>query len=410
MAEAIQPLTGIMVVECSTQAFGPLAGVMLGDLGANVIKIEGPTHPDTSRTLVFGGGMDQRMPDGQGASFEIMNRNKRSLALDLKNSRGVEVLKALVRHTDVFLENFRPGVLDRLGIGYAELTKVNPRLIYAAASGYGFKGAEVERPAYDPVGAARSSLMWAAGKPDDPPQWINRAVADMAGAMLLAYGILAAFVTRERYGIGQRVEVSHIMAGMWMQHWGLGNALLKKMPEWPRFDRTRAPNPMFNWYRCADDEWIMLGINDAERDWPKFCHAMALNHLVHDERFATMDLRIQHARELVVILDELFAQQPRAEWERRLRTQPDLIFERVQHIGDLLTDPVVTANEYIVYLDHPRYGKLPYLNHPVTLTQTPATIRRLAPSLGEHSGEILKEVLGYDDEQIADLAAAGVLG
>ncbi len=403
------PLDGIKVVECSTWGFGPLAGVMLGDLGADVIKIESPTRPDGARTLVYGGGMDTRMPDGEGATYLTMNRNKRSLALDLKTEAGVEIVKELVKDSDIFLENYRPGVMDRLGVGYEVLRQVNPRVIYAVACGYGFKGEEVERPAFDPVGAARGGLMWAAGTPDDPPVWINRALADMTGATILAYGVLAALTARDRYGVGQRVEVSHIMAAMWMQHWGVGNALVLGMPEWPRFDRRTALNPIFNWYRCADDEWLFLSIAEGERDWPKFCEAMELTHLMDDERFATLDSRGQNCEILVGMLDELFASKPRAEWEQKLRTQPDLIIERIQRVGDLLTDPVVVANDYIVQVDHPRYGMLPLINHPVTFTQTPASIRRVAPELGQHTQEILKERLGYNDEQIADLVAAEVV-
>ncbi|MCY3887886.1 MAG: CoA transferase [Chloroflexi bacterium] len=409
MSEGMQPLGGIRVIECSTWGFGPLAGLMLGDLGADVIKIESPTRPDGARTLVWGGGMDQRMPDGRGVTYETMNRNKRSLALDLKSPEGVRIIKELVRGADIFLENYRPGVMDRLGVGYEALRQVNPRVIYAAACGYGFKGEETERPAFDPVGAARSGLMWAAGTPDDPPVWINRALADMSGGATLAYGILAALAARERHGVGQRVEVSHIMATLWLQHWGVGNALAKGMDEWPRFDRRKAPNPMFNWYRCADDEWIMLSIADDERDWPKFCEAMGLQHLRDDTRFRSRELRAQHCEEAVRILDEVFATQPRAAWEGQLRTQPDLIFDRVQHVGDLLDDPAVRANAYIVEVDHPRYGSLPFLNHPVTLTETPASIRRVSPELGEHTREVLQEELGYEPEQVAELVAAGVV-
>ena len=403
-------LEGIKVVECSTWGFGPLCGVMLGDLGADVVKIESPTAPDGARAMIFAGGMDLRLPDGQATTFETMNRSKRSLAVDLKKARGVALLKELAKEADVLLENFRPGVLDRLGVGYEALRQVNPRIIYAAACGYGFKGEEVERPAYDPVGQARSGLMWSNGRPGDPPQWNNRALADMAGASLLAYGVLGALWARERQGIGQRVEISHIQATLWIQHWGIGNAFLKGMDEWPRFDRDRAASPIANWYRCADDRWIMLSITDAERDWPKFCEAMGLQSLVDDERFCSIEARAQNSRALIALLDALFASEPFAEWERRLKTQPDLIFDRVQKVGDLLTDPAVQANEYVVEVDHPRYGPQPYLNHPVTFTETPGRIRGVAPELGQHSAEVLTQWLGYDDEQIAELVIEGVVG
>ena len=403
-------LEGIKVIECSTWGFGPLCGVMLGDLGADVVKIESPTSPDGARAMIFAGGMDLRLPDGAATTYETMNRSKRSLALDLKQAQGVEVLKELVRDADVFLENYRPGVLDRLGVGYESLKEVNHKIVYAAACGYGFKGEEVEQPAYDPVGQARSGLMWSNGKPGDPPQWNNRALADMSGASLLAYGVLAALWAREQKGIGQRVEISHIQASMWIQHWGIGNAFLKQMDEWPRFDRDNAASPIANWYRCADDLWIMLSITDAERDWPKFCEAMGLQDLIDDDRFHSIAARAENCQALIALLDALFASEPLAEWERRLRTQPDLIFDRVQRVGDLLEDPAVAANEYVVEVDHPRYGPQPYLNQPVTFTEMPGRIRGVAPELGQHSAEVLKERLGYSDEEIAELVIAGVVG
>lgn len=403
------PLTGLTVIECTTWGFGPFCGVMLGDLGADVIKVENPTSPDIARSLMFVAGFDMQMPDGQSALFDMVNRNKRSIAINLKQEAGRALLRELVRGADIFLENFRPGVFDRLGIGYEDLSQINPRLIYGAASGYGFKGEEAGRPALDLVGQARSGLMWCSGQPGDPPNWFTPAFADVMGACMLAYGIGAAVAARERHGVGQKVEVSHLMACMWLQYWSITSCLYRDMPDWPRFDRTKAGNPLWNIYPCGDGEWLILGIMDTARDWKPFCEMMGLSPLIDDPRFSSLELRKQNAAELVAILDRHFAQAPRAEWERRLGSHPDLIFDRVQRIGDLAADPAVIANEYIIPVPHPRYGTVWQLSHPATLSKTPASVRRTAPALGEHTAEILKQRLSYDDDKIAGLIMEGVI-
>lgn len=404
------PLAGIKVVECTTWAFGPMAGAMLGDLGADVIKVENPTTPDQARTLLYVAGVDCSLPDGTSSLFEIMNRNKRSIAIDLKSEQGKEVLRALAKDADVFLENFRPGVFDRLGIGYESLAKLNPRLIYASTSGYGFEGAEAQRPALDPVGQARSGLMWSTGRPGDPPNWISMGWADIMGATMLSYGIICALAARELHGIGQKIECSHLMASMWLEYFAIGVCMFKGLKNWERFDRLNAANPLFNHYRCADDEWLMLGIVDATRHWGTFCEAMDLLDLAEDPRFATLEKRAENRQALIAILDARYAEKPRREWEARLNAHPDLVFDRVQRIGDLRRDPQVQANDFLVEVAHPRHGNIRYLNHPVEFSQTPASIRRTAPLLGEHTWEILQERLGYSEEQIVALATAGVIG
>ncbi len=405
------PLDGITVLECSTWGFGPIGGMMLGDLGADVIKIESPTRPDAARFVESVAGIPNMLPGGHSALFEAVNRNKRSLALDLKSARGRELFRDLIADTDVFIENYRPGTFEKLDLSTDALLAINPRLIHAATAGYGFKGDEAHLPALDAVGQARGGFMYSGGAPGDPPNWNTLGIADVMGATCLAYGVLAAIAGRElNGGKGQRIEVSHIMATMWLQFWGISVGLMHGLEQWPRFDRSQAANPLWNLYRCADDQWLMLGILEAERDWASFCRAMDLDEIANDERFTTLAAIGRHRGELIARLDERFASAPREEWEQRLRREPNLIVTRVQQIGDLINDPAVIANEYLVSHDHRHLGPMPTLTHPVLLHDQPATLRRDAPSLGEHSAEVLRERLNLSDEQLSALSADGVIG
>ena len=403
------PLAGIKVVECTIWMLGPLAGVMLGDLGADVVKVENPHSPDGARNFVSPAAWQLELPGGKSAMFEAVNRNKRGITIDLKSETGREILCDLVKDADIFLENFRPGVLDRLGIGYEDLAKVNPQLIYGCASGHGFKGPEAGRPAIDGIGQARSGLMWQNGGPGDAPNWSTVAFADVMAANMLAYGVVTALGARDRTGVGQKVEVSHMMASIWLQYWAVSASMFQGLQDWPRFDRANAANPLYNLYRCADDEWLFLGCVNAGRDWAPLSRAMAMTDLTDDPRFNTYEAIRANSKELIGILEERFAQEPRDEWLRRLGREPDLIFDRVQRIGDLPSDPAVRANDYLVEVDHPDYGRKLTPNHPVTFTKTPASVRRVAPDVGEHTAEVLKERLGYDDERLAQLAIAGVI-
>ncbi len=402
------PLEGIRVLDWTIWQQGPICSAMLGDLGAEVIKLEQRGSGDPGRYLAAAGGAS-----GSGERpnwyFEANNRNKKSLTLDLKRPEGVAVVHDLVRRSDVFVQNFRFGVADRLGIGYEALREINPKLIYASATGYGPEGPERTEPSFDHLGLARSGIMNAVGEPDMPPLGISGGIADQMGGVMLAYGILAALMARERHGVGQAVDASHLGSMMWLQGLSLGMLCMAGIPM-PRSFRARSFNPLWNHYRCSDDQWLALAMLQPDRYWADFARAVDRPELVTDERFADMAARSRHAAEAVAILDEAFATAPRDEWIRRLREAPgDFIFTIVNSVDDLPNDPQVQANDYLVEVDHPQHGPTPMVGVPVRLRETPGRIREVAPELGQHTEEVLMDVLGYEWGRISELREKEIL-
>lgn len=396
------PLEGIRVLDWTMWQFGPVAGAMLGDLGADVIKIEERVGGDPARGMVrLLDYLEVRLPAGRNWYFETNNRNKRSLTVDLKKQKGREIIYKLVERSDVFLQNFRKGVAERLGIDYETLSKINPRLIYACGSGYGLAGPEAHKPAFDFSGQARSGLMWIFGQPGDPPLPGTAGVSDQMGATMLAYGVLAALVARERTGEGQLIDVCHLSATMWLIGLSIGSHLLLRKG-WPRYDRTHAGNPLWNWYQCKDGKWLILCMVQSQRYWADLCRVMGLEELIDDPRFNDAEPRRQNCVELIKILDRAFATRTRAEWEKALTEGGDFVYQAVQDLEDLEHDPQVIANKYIVDFDHPALGPVKMLNCPVAFSKTPAGIFRSAPEFGENTEEILLE-LGYSWEDIVQL-------
>lgn len=402
------PLDGIKVVEWAVWGFGPMAGAILGDLGAQVVKIEHPQGGDPSRGLQTFVGVDCELPAGRNAMFEVLNHHKRSVTINVSHPKGKELVLRLVRGADVFIQNFRPGAAERLGIGYDVLSKVNPRLIYASGSGYGALGPDAHRPGLDYVGQARSGIMWTTGHPGGPPYWSTYSAADSMGGIVLALGIITAIAARAQYGVGQKIEVSHLGATMFLEYWAIGVSLLTGIREWPRLDRRMAPNPLWNHYRCVDGEWIGLALVQSDRFWRPFCKTLKIEHLADDARFCDSERRKEHCSELTEILDGVFATKTRSEWERVLIQNPDFVFDRVQKLTDLPNDPQVVANEYISEVDHPELGRVKVLNFPVKMEKTPARVPSAAPGLGEHTEEILAE-LGVSNEEIVSFRVDGVI-
>jgi crotonobetainyl-CoA:carnitine CoA-transferase CaiB-like acyl-CoA transferase len=400
------PLEGIRIIDWTIWQQGPVASAMLADLGADVIKIEERVGGDPGRGIVAMSGVD--LGARPNFYFEANNRNKKSLTLDLKQPEAIEIVHKLVEGGDVFVQNFRKGVAGRLGLDYATLREKNEKLIYASATGYGPDGPDSGEPSFDQLGLARSGIMMAAGEPDMPPLAIAGGVADQMGAIMLAYGVLAAVIARERFGVGQEVDASHLGSMMMLQGLSVSARLMMGFAL-PRTQRSMAGNPLWNHYRCQDDQWLSLGMLQPDRYWADLCRAFGRPELAADERFVDMRVRAQNAAAAVAILDEIFASKPRDEWLKILREDDgDFIFTHVNSVHDLPDDPQVKANDYVVDFDHPQHGTIQMLGMPVRLSETPGQVRTPAPEFGQHSEEILLE-LGYDWDAISDLRKREVI-
>jgi crotonobetainyl-CoA:carnitine CoA-transferase CaiB-like acyl-CoA transferase len=379
---------------------------MLGDLGADVIKVEERVGGDPGRGVLRAQGLD--LADRPNFYFEANNRNKRGITVDLKKPDGVEIVRKLCDGADVFVQNFRQGVAGRLGLDAATLRARNPRLVYASATGYGPLGPDSGDPSFDYLGLARSGIMMSAGEPDDDPLAIAGGIADQMGAIMLAYGVMAALFTRERTGRGQEVDASHLGSMSWLQGLGL-SARLMLGRALPRTPRKYATNPLWNHYRCADGEWIALAMIQSDRYWPGICATLGIPEAAADPRFATLLDRMMNAGDCVAVLDATFATRPRAEWLELLRKGGDFIVSVVNSVDQLPDDVQVQANRYVTTFEHPSFGPTQVVGIPVGLSETPGQLRRPAPEFGQHTEEILTQVLGYSWEEVGRLREAEVI-
>lgn len=398
------PLEGIIVIECAGYLSAPTAGYMLGDLGAQVIKVEDREKGDPSRgtQAVFGTSMS--MPSGENILFETANRNKKSMTLDLKKEEGRKLLYELVAKADVFCTNFTQAAIANLKIDYETLKKYNPKLVYGVATGYGLKGPESTKRAFDSVAQARSSIMYAlGGEPDTPPAQIGGPVFDQMTGTLLVYAILAALVKKERDGIGQQVEVSLLGSGIHLQAYNINTALLRGR-QIPRPSRKAMKNPMANHFECADGEWLLLSEPQADRFWPKFCDALGIQHLEKDERFVDAGKRRENYLEMNAIIEGVFKTRTREEWTKILDEKGGgIAYSPVLRPTDLAKDQQAMENEYIVEIDHPSMGIVKMVGNPVSFSATPVKVEGYAPQFGQHTEEVLLDVFGYDWDKIQEL-------
>jgi crotonobetainyl-CoA:carnitine CoA-transferase CaiB-like acyl-CoA transferase len=392
-------LEGIKVVELGSYIVVPAAAAALADWGAEVIKIEEPKSGDGFR----------RMPPGRTVSqmLEQENHSKKSLTVDITKDAGREIVYELVRRADVFATNLPEEVLKRRKLDYETLSKLNDRLIYAQNTGYGEKGPDADERAFD-LGAywCRGGIMASLGEPDSIPPFALGGVGDHPTAMHLVAGILLALIAREKTGFGQKVQTSLLGSAVWTAAVPVNTVLITGR-DYQRTSRKAARNPLSNSYQTKDGRWIQLTMLEGDRFWSELCKALDIEHLQQDPKFDTQANRAANNVELISILDEVFATKTKEEWESRFESF-DLIWAPVNTIAEVIADPQVVANEYLVEMEHPSGDKIKIVAFPVQLSKTPAKIKSATPSLGQHTEEILL-ALGYTKEKIQELREAGVV-
>jgi crotonobetainyl-CoA:carnitine CoA-transferase CaiB-like acyl-CoA transferase len=397
-------LDGVKVVEITMFQQGPVAGMRLGDLGADVIKVESKTG-DAGRGFMRIIGVEAGL-QGRNYYFENNNRNKRSIVLDMKTEPGMEAFLKLIDRADVFLNNMSIEAPERMGIGPEALLARNPRLIYAQASGWGRKGPDAHELSFDYTGIARSGMMMSCGERGGPPAQILPGMGDELGGLICAWGVTAALYAREKTGKGQVVDTS--LMGSLIAMMGLimaAPAILGK--EFPRAIRAQAGNPIYTHYRCQDDKWLVLAHLQPDQYWPNVCRALGITELQNAPKFNSIEARHDNGVELVAIMDKIFATKPRDEWLQILKKE-GCICTPVQSPIEVCNDPQAEANNYFTWVDHPVFGRTKVVGWPWDFSDTPASWRREAPEFGQHTEEILLE-LGYTWEDIARLKEEGVI-
>lgn len=394
------PLQGIRVLDLTRVLAGPYCTMFLGDLGAEVVKIEQPGVGDDTRSW------GPPFVGGESAYFLCINRNKRSLSLDLKSDRGTELLRRLAESADVLVENFRPGTMDRFGLGEKDLRKANPRLIYASLSGFGADGPMRDWPGYDLIVQAWGGLMSITGAPDGEPTKVGVAIIDIVAGLMLGKTIVAALFARERHGIGQKIETSLLEAEVaCLINTGSNYLLGGKIPgRWGNAHPSIVPYQSFK----TRDSFLVVGVA-SEGIWRRFCHVIERPELADDARFAKNPERVEHRAELISVLTDLFLERDTSTWITLLG-DAGIPCAPVQTIDQVFGSPQVHHREMLVQVQHPTAGTLPMAGLPVKLSATPASIRLAPPLLGQHSEEVLQAWLGMDEDAVANLKSAGVIG
>jgi crotonobetainyl-CoA:carnitine CoA-transferase CaiB-like acyl-CoA transferase len=393
------PLAGLKVIELAHMMSGPICGMLLADMGADVIKVEKfPGGDDTRR---FG------IPDirGESSAFIVMNRNKRGIAVDLKQPAGKDVLRRLLATADVVTENYRKGTMEKLGLGYDGLAKVNPGLIYCEISGYGRTGPYSDKPGFDLIAQGMSGLMSITGEPGQPPIKCGGPVTDVGAGVLAALGIVSAYIHRLKTGQGQRVDTSLFEAGIMQTYWQAAYffATGTAAPAMGSGNLTSAPYQAFQ----TSDGWVNVGAAN-QANWERLITVLNAPELGADPRFTSNASRMKHRTELVAALSPIFRRTTTAQWCEKLEAA-GLPVGPILGVPEMLAHPQTLARGMVVETNHRRIGKVPALGFPLRFSQTKGEVTRSAPVLGEHTREVLAEY-DYTANEIEKLIEEGAVG
>ncbi len=395
------PLDGIKVLEVANWLAAPATGALLGDMGAEVIKVE-PPQGDPWR-----GYVDGSMGFDQNYSFEVDNRNKRSITLDLGREKARRVVVDIAEKSDVFITNLVPQRRERYGLAYDDLSKSNPRLIYMSFTAYGDRGPHKDRLGLDYVAYwARSGIMGLMGDPGEPPVIQRGGMGDHTASLAMVSGVLAALYERDRTGEGQEISGSLLNTGLWVLGTDIQASLVSRRNPSRAPIRTQAPNPMWNYYQAGDGKWLMMD-NQHTLYWPRLCRALGRLDLARDPELATFEGLAARNEELIGIFDGIFATKDRDEWGRIL-DENEVIWDPVQELTEVIDDPQVRANGYLASLEHPVLGSYETIEMPVRFSKSEVRARRPAPEPGQHTEEVLLEY-GHPWKEIVEMRDEGVI-
>jgi crotonobetainyl-CoA:carnitine CoA-transferase CaiB-like acyl-CoA transferase len=392
------PLRGMRVLELAQIMAGPTCGMMLADMGADVVKVEKLPGGDDAR------GYREPRVNGVSAPFMMLNRNKRGIALNLKLPAGRDVLLRMVRDADVLTENFRRGTLEKLGLGYDVLAAINPGLIYCAISGYGRNGPAADKGGFDLIAQGFAGLMSITGEPGGPPVKTGNSVADINAGILAATGIVAAYVHKLRTGEGQVVDTSLMEAALQQTYWHAAICFATGKSPGPAGSAHLLTAP-YQAFRTRDG-WINIG-GANQANWERIAEVLGHPEWREDARFATNSARMANLPALVDAMNAVLVTRTNAEWIGAFDVA-GVPVGPVHTIGEALEHPQTLARDMVVGLVHPQAGSTKALGCPLHFSRTPTSITRPAPMLGEHTRELLREY-DYDDRAIDALVAAGVV-
>lgn len=394
----MKSLENLVVLDLTRVLAGPYASMMLADFGANVIKIETPKGGDDSRA--FGPFVGK-----ESAYFMSLNRGKRSMTLNLKEQKAKEMFKEMVKKADVVLENYRPGTMEKLGLGYDVLKEINPKIIYTACSGFGHTGPYSSKPAYDVIVQGMGGIMSITGQENGEPTRVGASVGDVTAGLFAAIGTMTALYTREVSGIGQKVDVAMLDCQVAI----LENAIARYVTS------GSAPQPIGNRHPSitpfeafkAKDGYIIIAVGN-DRLWADFCKLISKPEMIQDERFVSNPKRTENQKVLKSILDTVFPEKTVDEWIAAL-DQAGIPCGPINTVDRVMNNVQVQAREMIVETDHPIAGKVKMAGVPIKLSETPGSVEKAAPLLGQHTAEILSEILGLSSAEVAQLKAENVL-